>query len=188
MLFSSISLSSKRQLTSALSIRRIPARSWSSFTLDDKHLTLPELNSSLSYIWLRDACRSPECVHPSTSQKLFRTSDIPLDIKPATDGVHLTDEGLRIQWTDGHTSLYTTSFLEWHVKLSQAKPNEAAALHRDVLPYSWDHSRIAKSPDLFLEYESIKTPSGLLTAINHLCQYGLLFIVSDSLRLQTPGI
>ncbi|KAJ9475677.1 Protoheme IX farnesyltransferase, mitochondrial [Pseudozyma hubeiensis] len=32
------------------------------------------------YVWLRDACQAPESVHPSNLQKLFHTSDVPLDI------------------------------------------------------------------------------------------------------------
>lgn len=30
------------------------------------------------YVWLRDACRDAASVHPSSQQKLFHTSDIPL--------------------------------------------------------------------------------------------------------------
>lgn len=37
---------------------------------------------TLPFVWLRDSCPCPSCVHPSTRQKLHRTSDVPLDIKP----------------------------------------------------------------------------------------------------------
>lgn len=46
-------------------------------------VTLPSAPSdyiSLSNVWLRDTCPCAACVHPSTRQKLHRTSDVPLDI------------------------------------------------------------------------------------------------------------
>ncbi|TKY88318.1 hypothetical protein EX895_002670 [Sporisorium graminicola] len=32
------------------------------------------------HVWLRDACQAPQSVHPSNRQKLFHTSDVPLDV------------------------------------------------------------------------------------------------------------
>ncbi|KAG8979230.1 hypothetical protein FRB94_012470 [Tulasnella sp. JGI-2019a] len=34
----------------------------------------------LPNVWLRDTCPCDACIHPTTRQKLFRTSDVPLDI------------------------------------------------------------------------------------------------------------
>jgi hypothetical protein len=110
-------------------------------------------------------------VHPSTSQKLRRISGINLDIKPASEGIRATDEGLHVEWTTGHKSFYTATFLERH-----SSPSKLFEAHKDVPRISWDASSISKTPDLFLPYKSLQTPTGLLAAINQLSQLGLLFI------------
>lgn len=165
----------------SLSIRRQSefnlgsCRAWSSFTTDHSSITVDSLHASFPYVWLRDACHSPDCVHPSTSQKLHRTSDIPLDIKPSPDGVQITDEGIAIEWMDGHKSSFTKSFLGFHSSTSAL-----STFHRDVHHKPWDNSSISSSPDLFLTYEHVKTPSGIMAAIDQICRYGLLFVVGRS--------
>lgn len=143
-----------------------------SFTANATGLRFPELNASFSYIWLRDACRSPSSIDPSTLQKLFATSDIPLDIAPAPNGVQIVQDHLRIEWADGHISTFAEAFLRHHSRPSSQFENP--------YPSPWDASMIAQTPDLFLEYSSIHTPSGLLAAINQLCRFGIVFIVSSS--------
>lgn len=120
---------------------------------------------------MRDSCQSADCIHPSTSQKLHRTSDIAVDIEPAVDGVQLSDDGVHIQWIDGHQSFFPRSFLERY-----CSPSKLSAFHKDVSERPWDVSIISKVPDLFLQYSSLQTPPGLLTAINQLLQYGMLFV------------
>ena len=146
-------------------------RFWSTLTTNDSSITIHSLNTTYPYIWLRDSCQSPDCVHPSSSQKLHRTSDIPPDIRPSVDGLRLTDDGIHIEWTDGHKSFYLASFLERH-----SSPSRLSAFHNDVSQLAWDASSISKVGDLFLPYKSLQTPSGLLAAITQLSQYGLLFV------------
>jgi hypothetical protein len=38
--------------------------------------------ASFPYVWLRDVCQGPESVEPSSKQKLFKTEDIHVDVKP----------------------------------------------------------------------------------------------------------
>src|SRR5438045_71617 len=104
-----------------------PRRHWSTFTADESKVTLHSLNATFPYIWLRDSCQSEDCVHPSTSQKLHRSSDIPLEIRPAEDGIRLADGGLHVTWTDGHKSFYSASFLERH-----SSPSKLSAFHKDI--------------------------------------------------------
>ncbi|KAJ7594453.1 hypothetical protein C8J56DRAFT_1161064 [Mycena floridula] len=145
----------------------------STFTTRDS-VVIPQLNNAkFPFLWLRDACQSPASVDPSTSQKLFRLSDIPLDIRPQS--VRFDNEELSIQWVDGHASTFTLSFLQHHSV--QPKSNPTAALFNQHLDsVLWDRNVISKSPELFIEYGSISTPSGLLKALDHLCRFGLLFI------------
>ena len=141
----------------------------SSLSVNDSGITIN--SASFPYGWLRDSCQCPSCVHPSTSQKLHRTSDVVFDIRPTSDGIRATDAGLHVEWTTGHKSFYASAFLERH-----SSPSELFQAHKDVRRILWDASFISNTPDLFLPYKSLQTPRGLLAAINQLSQLGLLFI------------
>ncbi len=149
-------------------------RTWSSITPSQTGVTIHDLdNTTFPYIWLRDSCQSPACVHSSTKQKLHRTSDIPLDIKPVSldnRGVRLGERGLEIKWSDGHESLFTRTFLERYS--SKLKLHE---FHRDIREVVWDNASIQKS-DLFIPYGLINTPNGLVRGLAQLEKYGLLFL------------
>lgn len=134
------------------------------------------------YRWLRDSCQCPECVHPANKQKLHRTTDIPADVKPASDGVRSTASGLEITWSGGHKSSFPTSFLQTY-----ASPAKLHKFHRDVDPVSWDKSTLPQSTgQLFVSYEELHKPSGLLASITQLTQYGLL-IVTDVPHQETSN-
>lgn len=150
-------------------LANLALRSYTTMPTNESALTFQ--GTSLPYRWLRDSCQCPACVHPSTRQKLHRTSDIGFDIIPATDGVKFTDKGLDVEWATGHKSFYGTQFLNRH-----SSPTQLSHSHRDVSPISWDLSAISEAGDLFLIYESLQSPSGLLSAITQLSQYGLLFL------------
>ncbi|RDB17078.1 Trimethyllysine dioxygenase, mitochondrial [Hypsizygus marmoreus] len=153
------------------SLRASGCRAWSNLTINDTSLVVHSLNASFPYIWLRDSCQSLNCIHSSTSQKLHRTSDIPIDIKPIHDGVQLAADGIHIDWADGHNSFFYTSFLERH-----SSPQKLAAFHKDIAKAPWDNKGISESRNLFVPYESLRTEAGLLAAITQIVQYGLLFV------------
>ncbi|KAG8916318.1 hypothetical protein FRC00_000312, partial [Tulasnella sp. 408] len=81
-----------------------------SIDLQHTHLALTLPNSpapsgslTVPYVWLRDSCPCPSCVHPETRQKLHRTTDVPLDIKPKRLAwVNSTEKGARwdleVEW------------------------------------------------------------------------------------------
>ncbi|KAI0733312.1 Clavaminate synthase-like protein [Fomitopsis betulina] len=127
----------------------------------------------LPYRWLRDSCQCPSCVHPSTRQKLHRTSDIPVDILPAGDGISVAKGGVEITWVTGHVSHYPDSFLELY-----SSPKKLHAFHRDVDARPWDKAAIQSVSNLFLPYASLQAPAGLLAAITQLMLYGLLFVTN----------
>ncbi|KAG9308312.1 hypothetical protein JVU11DRAFT_12076 [Chiua virens] len=138
--------------------------------IDDTRLTIPG-NVTFSHQWLRDSCQCPSCVHPSTSQKLHISSDIPADIRPTPDGLTTTAKGVHIRWTDGHVSFYEAAFLERY-----ASSSTRLRFHRDTDQIHWDASSIAQTPDLYVPYTELVEPRRLLDAINQLTQYGLLFV------------
>ncbi|TFK89414.1 Clavaminate synthase-like protein [Polyporus arcularius HHB13444] len=135
--------------------------------------TLPYKGHSLPYVWLRDSCQCPSCLHPSTRQKLHRTSDISTFIEPEADGVRFNEVDVEITWPSGHESRYTYDFLDRY-----ASPESLKAFHKDVSREEWSLDTLKQSKDLFLPYETLTTPSGLLAAITQLTRYGLLFVSS----------
>ncbi|KAJ6498924.1 Clavaminate synthase-like protein [Mycena sanguinolenta] len=148
-------------------------RRWSSIarTQDGEGLVIDALGASFPFVWLRDSCLSPECIHPSTSQKLHRTSNISRDIRPAEDGVKLTTDGLQISWADGHRSFFPRDFLHRHSSMTRL-----AEFHGDLRENFWNADEISKNSNLFVDYGSVQERSGLRAAIDQLCSNGLLFI------------
>ncbi|KAJ3563344.1 hypothetical protein NP233_g8998 [Leucocoprinus birnbaumii] len=150
-------------------------RSWSSITPTQTGVTIHALNdTTFPYVWLRDSCQSPTCIHASTRQKLHRTSDIAYDIKPASlssSTIRLNgQEELEIEWSDGHKSVFPRSFLEMH-----SDRGKLHDYHCDVTEEAWNNHSIQRS-ELFIPYEEIRTSTGLLKGITQLRKFGLLFV------------
>ncbi|TRM60321.1 hypothetical protein BD626DRAFT_504940 [Schizophyllum amplum] len=146
-------------------------RRFTNFHVRENAIYLDRLQTTYPFIWLRDSCQSPSSVHPSTRQKLHRSSDIPDNIKPAHDGVRVTPEGLQICWEDGHESMYSSSFLQRH-----SSADNLQAFHGDVSSQTWDSSSIRKTDNLFVSYEALKDPRRQLDATVQLLKYGLVFV------------
>jgi len=126
----------------------------------------------IPYLWLRDNCQCPECLHPTTRQKLHRSTDVDPHIRPARNGIDYTsDGGVHITWQSGHRSQYSEDFL-----VRYSSPENLQTFHQDQRSVSWDVAKLQDGADLFLPYGQIKTPSGLLSAINQLTKYGLVFV------------
>ena len=136
-----------------------------------RQVTLAHLNASFPFLWLRDACQCPKCVHPSTLQKLHRLPDVASDIRPMHDGLNLKDDGVHIRWTDGHETFHSFSFLERY-----SSPSKRSSFHRDTPSQPWNKATLTSSPGLFVRYSDLATPSGLLAAIDQLTRFGLLFV------------
>ena len=131
------------------------------------HVSLPIGN--FSYKWLRDSCPSAESIHPSTRQKLHRTTDAVKDAKPRS--VSADKDGLRIEWQSGHKSFYPTEYLARHSTYGRL-----LAFHYDVRRQPWNLSKISTNERLFIPYESLQTDSGRLAAMTQLQRDGLVFI------------
>ncbi|KAG0279208.1 hypothetical protein BGZ96_002024 [Linnemannia gamsii] len=141
-----------------------------------------------STFWLRDNCPCPECIHPSTRQKLHTSTQIPLDLGVAS--YNATPEGLEIVWSKGledtgdweapekgqpgHRSVYP-----WEMVLGSygGTPTEHRTESRmNHKPILWD-KELMESKTLWLDYnEYMNTPEGLLKGLKHLQDYGLFFL------------
>lgn len=124
--------------------------------------------------WLRDSCQCPKCVHPSTRQKLHQTTDVYQD-KPSANSLRVLDDGVHVSWGPDHESFYPSEFLERY-----SSNEKWRAFHRDVDPVPWDKSRIESTSNLYVEYDTLKTPAGLLAALDQLTRHGLVFVTRIS--------
>src|SRR5258708_18348003 len=156
------------------SFSTISTTTTSTATASPEGLDIPSLNTTYTYRWLRDACTCPSCIHPSTQQKLHRTSDIPASITPET--VDTSYDRLHISWAgpDRHRSFFPRALLAAH-----ADPSSLHSFHNDVPVAPWPTASAlltASGPDLEVTYDELATPRGLLRAITQLQRTGLLFL------------
>lgn len=69
----------------------------------------PGRRSRLPHLWLRDNCPCDECRIVQTSEKRFLLNSVSPDLVPARAA--LLDDGLHLEWPDGHTTRYSIEFL-----------------------------------------------------------------------------
>ncbi|PIL28662.1 hypothetical protein GSI_08706 [Ganoderma sinense ZZ0214-1] len=130
------------------------------------------------WFWLRDSCQCPSCLHPSTRQKLHRTSDVPVNVEPvdSPEGVQISWDGVNVKWDSGHKSFYPREFLERH-----ATRKTLREFNRDPMRVEWNVKMLRESAaNLYMPYEELKTSKGLHAAMAQLTQYGLLFVTGVS--------
>lgn len=147
-----------------------------------QHITVPALCASFPFLWLRDVCPCPACVHPSTRQKRIRTSDfVHAGLEPVK--AEAVDGGLRVVWAtankdkEKHESFYPASFLERHASLTAL-----SAFHKDVAPLPWGtastlstHLQLDALPDP-VPYASLASPTVLARVYTRLLRSGLVFL------------
>lgn len=129
------------------------------------------LDTSFPLIWLRDSCQCPRCIHPSTHQKLHRSSDFAGRIlKPLS--VEAVDGGLRVHWPEGpdggHISYFSSDFLRRY-----SSPSSLAAFHHDVKAEPWMASHFDEDKPFL--YHDLVNPKVLLEVYRKLLRDGLVF-------------
>jgi len=85
-------------------------------------------------LWLRDHCRCPQCLHPTTLQRMVDTLSIPSDIKP-TD-VSLVDGGdtLQVLWSSGPGLAAASERPDGSCSAGSVTPH---AVHTSTYPAAW---------------------------------------------------
>ncbi len=147
---------------------------------NDTHATIIIDDKEVKYDWifLRDSCQCHQCIDPSTKQKLYNTTDIPLTIAPK----YISNENnLEIIWnqsllnqknTDIHRSLYSN---EWLRTYSSSK-NIARARYHDRPSVYWNRKDIQQI-DLHVTCDDyLHSDQGFYRALKYLNDYGLVFI------------
>jgi gamma-butyrobetaine dioxygenase len=164
--------------------RHLPLRNHRNFvTIRDSRLWIDGHKDPVPWVWLRDACQCEHCVHPSTKQKLHRSSDIPIDISPiSANAIKVDAESLILEWPETsrgsqatHQSRYPLQWLERHASRSRSEAffnplKEAGTIK------TWNAEKLKASPNLWVDYNSLAKEEPRRRAFKQLLQYGILFV------------
>ncbi|MEX0759435.1 MAG: trimethyllysine dioxygenase [Tistlia sp.] len=126
-------------------------------SLDDgRRLRLP-------FLWLRDHCACPECLHPEAAQRLVDTFALPAALAP--EAVESEPGGFSVRWRDGHLSRHPLSQLA--DALDDPAPPDLALWRGDERP--------ADSPSL--SYEAVMAgDEGLAAWLEAIRRDGYCFV------------
>lgn len=121
------------------------------------------------YLWLRDNCPCPTCVHEQTKERLFDLLDIPHDI--AAESAIVDENGaLTMTWAGGgHVSVFHPGWLRAHCY------SDAARTTRRRRRTTWDASQGNALPD-FSFADIMADEAVLLDWLRTLRDYGLTLI------------
>jgi gamma-butyrobetaine dioxygenase len=94
---------------------------------------------------LRDACPCGDCRHPVSGQRLFESTAVVPEAKIVA--ARLADRGLEVDWEDGHTSLFSSGWIEAEAKAASlsVRPQRDVSLWgsdlQDRIP-AWPHAAV----------------------------------------------
>lgn len=129
-------------------------------------------------VFLRDACPSPLCIDPSTTQKTFQTTDIPVDIKAKS--VERQENGdVKVTWENDipgfgpdHVSIYPAQFFKAQdTYVSRVRDRSDANI-----PRTWNQSRIREELQFINYNDYMNDDRQLFRALLMLNRYGLLLL------------
>lgn len=123
---------------------------------------LSENKHDFHYFWLRHNCSCFNgCRHPKTKEKIINTTDVDLNIK--TNKIKLLENELRIEWSDGHSSIFPIDFLLKHTY----------SVNRKSVPIPHH-----KTEDIEINYNDYKNDkkSYLKKCADNLKKYGLTVV------------
>lgn len=134
-------------------------------------------------VFLRDSCKCPACVDPHSRQKLFQTSDIPLDLEGRCRTVEMADGsgrlGIEVQWATDVPSYgpehRTTISIDW-LRRALNTEVELRGGYRHDERVLWDRDTMTKN-NKWVDYNDwMNDDAALFEALTHLHRYGLLFL------------
>jgi gamma-butyrobetaine dioxygenase len=133
-------------------------------------------------IFLRDCCKCPLCVNPSSTQKNFQTADIPTTIEGScqiTTELEETDLAL-INWRDdipgypeGHQTALPLDFLRESLRLE----NNYRTMQHEIPAHTFWENKTMTRDITYLDYNSyMKSEETLYKALKMLYTHGLVFL------------
>ncbi|KAI3652489.1 hypothetical protein MP228_001914 [Amoeboaphelidium protococcarum] len=163
------------------------------------------LAKEIPYVWLRDNCQCPQCVHPTTKQKLISSGHIPLDMTASrcqlvnyNNKAQNNDGGvLEVQWSQNllgsskhtdhpHKSQYPVS---WLLQKEKHNPPQSPE-YRNIL---WDRKTLFESTqnrkEICFDYRQyLEDDNTFLKFSQQLQNYGLAFIQNIPSQSNTAGV
>ena len=155
----------------------LPSRTFrsnfASIEVRNRSIEVPSLSATFPFVWLRDSCQCPACVHPSTQQKLHKSSDFSPEIQPSHVALTTKPDELTIHWSDGHTSTYTRAFLETYRSTEAVRQ-----FHRDIIKKGWKSELFSSlsREQILIPYAQLADPNVRLSLYDDLARYGLVFL------------
>lgn len=138
---------------------------------------------------LRDACRCLKCVDPSTRQRVHTSPEAWREVqatpllmrcpKPGEVDVTFKDgqQGLRVQWAPGHSSFYSSAYLQ---ELAFGPVKDSHRLLSHATRVTWDKDALlAQADKLYVQYADLAQPerrSILLDTLIQLQRFGIVII------------
>jgi len=108
--------------------------------------------NDFNFCFLRDNCLCQSCFDRTVGERVFLTSDIPLDIH--ADSAKVDSDEVTVCWNDGHVSKYSSAWLRENVF---ADPMEDDLLFH---PLAWDASYASTMPRF--DYERVLSSASVL--------------------------
>lgn len=137
--------------------------------------TPEERNLKFRFLYLRDLCKCPQCVDPHSKQRLFRTSDIPVNVYAR----HLKWDGkqLEIHWANDipgydkhHISRWSAEYLTKPV----INTHDIASLRKSSV--RWPGALMQKMQHWVSFEDYMNDDAKFAAAMAHLSRTGLIFV------------
>ncbi|NKB77605.1 MAG: DUF971 domain-containing protein [Gammaproteobacteria bacterium] len=149
---------------------------------DDKVLVTwsDQTISPFHFIWLRDNCRCADCGEPSIGRRTLTLTDLSLNIQPKSIVLHhdtpsppetlaLDSIQLRIEWVDGHKSVFGADWLQTY---RYDTPSRQARCFKPTL---WSRAIQERPPSMSFS-EVNNNDASLLEMLHHIRDHGLCFL------------
>lgn len=139
----------------------------------------------LDVYYLRDSCTCPRCINPSTKQKLFETSNLPLNLA-IREKRWSNDGNLEISWENDLPGFedHTSSFSPDSMKVAWGIEARGMTSNNIWTHTAWSMDDIVQNLDLitFTYQDYVNNRKTLKQAVNQLHNFGIVFITSCPLE------
>lgn len=177
--FSIVVLISKVMLGAAFKLLQSAVKRPPQSVLGCWYSTSPFPGKNRNPLFLRDSCLCSRCIDPSTSQKLFETADIPLEIN-IKSAQYNADGSTTIEWQNdisgynNHKSTYPSQFFKDNDNPTSRK--KATFNDKFSLRTLWNRDMMA-SHSSAIDYSGfINDPAVLFHALMRFQELGLIFV------------
>lgn len=135
---------------------------------------------SFSNFFLRDSDKLEASFEPNSRQKIFSTSDLPYDVKPAGEPKMITTAdglpALQITWSDGVESVYDQTFLRKFLRPDLIKKGKNLETEMEL----WDHNKFWANGEELVNTHTFKgyleNDEEYFKVLDDLNKFGIVYI------------